>query len=55
MLSIEMLKMIPKPPYRIDVYDVLQIRASFALPDQPIAAEARPPTDAGVGVAAAQS
>jgi polysaccharide export outer membrane protein len=31
-----MLKMIPKPPYRIDVYDVLQIRASFALPDQPI-------------------
>ncbi len=36
MLSIDMLKMIPKPPYRIDIYDVLQIRASFALPDQPI-------------------
>ena len=36
MLAIDMLKMVPKPPYRIDVYDVLQIRASFALPDQPI-------------------
>jgi polysaccharide export outer membrane protein len=36
MVSIDMLKMVPKPPYRIDVYDVLQIRSSFALPDQPI-------------------
>jgi polysaccharide export outer membrane protein len=35
-LAIEMLKMIPLPPYRIDVYDVLQIRASFTIPDQPI-------------------
>ena len=35
-LSVEMLKMIPLPPYRIDVYDVLQIRASFTIQDQPI-------------------
>jgi polysaccharide export outer membrane protein len=35
-LSVEMLKMVPLPPYRIDVYDVLQIRASFTIPDQPI-------------------
>ena len=36
MLSIEMLKMVPIQPYHIAVYDVLQIRASFALPEQPI-------------------
>jgi polysaccharide export outer membrane protein len=35
-LSIEMLKMIPPQPYHIAVYDVLQIRSSFGLPDQPI-------------------
>jgi polysaccharide biosynthesis/export protein len=35
-LSIEMLKMVPPQPYRIAIYDVLQIRSSFALPDQPI-------------------
>ena len=35
LISIEMLKLIPLPPYRADVFDVLQIRAN-ALPDQPI-------------------
>jgi polysaccharide export outer membrane protein len=34
-VSIEMLKLIPLPPYRAEVFDVLQIRAN-ALPDQPI-------------------
>ena len=35
MVSIEMLKLIPLPPYRAEVFDVLQIRAN-APPDQPI-------------------
>jgi polysaccharide export outer membrane protein len=35
-IEIEMLKMVPPQPYHVAVYDVLQIRASFALPDQPI-------------------
>ena len=26
LLSIEMLKLIPLPPYRVDIFDVLQIR-----------------------------
>src|SRR6516165_5255180 len=34
-ISIEMLKIIPLPPYRAEVFDVLQIRAN-APPDQPI-------------------
>jgi beta-lactamase regulating signal transducer with metallopeptidase domain len=34
-ISIEMLKLIPLPPYRAEIFDVLQIRAN-ALPDQPI-------------------
>ena len=34
-IQIEMLKLIPRPPYRAEVFDVLQIRAN-ALPDQPI-------------------
>ena len=34
-VSIEMLKIIPLPPYRAEVFDVLQIRAN-APPDQPI-------------------
>ena len=34
-IQIEMLKVIPKPPYRAEVFDVFQIRAN-ALPDQPI-------------------
>jgi polysaccharide export outer membrane protein len=33
---IEMLKMVPLPPYRVDIYDVLQIRVLGTLPDQPI-------------------
>jgi polysaccharide export outer membrane protein len=36
MVNIEMLKMVPLPPYRAEVYDVLQIRVTNALPDQPI-------------------
>jgi polysaccharide export outer membrane protein len=36
LLQIEMLKMVPKPPYRIELYDVLSIRASGTLWDQPI-------------------
>jgi polysaccharide biosynthesis/export protein len=36
MIAIEMLKMVPHSPYRIVVYDVLQIRSAFALPEQPI-------------------
>jgi polysaccharide biosynthesis/export protein len=35
-ISLEMLKMIPISPYHIEIYDVLQIKAAFALPDQPI-------------------
>ena len=31
-----MLKLVPRPPYRIDIYDVLQIRVMGTLPDQPI-------------------
>ncbi len=34
-VTIEMLKLIPLPPYRAEIFDVLQIRAN-ALPDQPI-------------------
>ena len=34
-IQIEMLKLIPKPPYRLEVFDVLQIRGK-ALPDQPV-------------------
>jgi polysaccharide biosynthesis/export protein len=35
-LQVEMLKMVPLPPYRIEVYDVLLIRAVGTLLDQPI-------------------
>ena len=31
-----MLKLVPLPPYRIDIYDVLQIRVLGTLLDQPI-------------------
>jgi polysaccharide export outer membrane protein len=34
-IAVEMLKMVPKPPYRAAIFDVLQIRAN-APPDQPI-------------------
>jgi len=34
-IRIEMLKLVPLPPYRAGIYDVLQIRAN-SLPDQPI-------------------
>ncbi len=36
LLVIEMLKMVPLSPYRIDIYDVLQIRAVGTLFDQPL-------------------
>jgi polysaccharide biosynthesis/export protein len=36
LLSIEMLKLVPKPPYRFQIYDVLQIQVLGALPNQPI-------------------
>ncbi len=36
LLVIEMLKMVPLSPYRIDIYDVLQIRAVGTLLDQPL-------------------
>jgi polysaccharide biosynthesis/export protein len=35
-LHIEMLKLVPLPPYRIDIYDVLQIRVLGTILDQPI-------------------
>jgi len=35
-LMIEMLKLVPLPPYRIDIFDVLQIRVIGTLLDQPI-------------------
>jgi polysaccharide export outer membrane protein len=35
-LSIEMLKLVPRAPYRIAVYDTLQIRAMGTVPGQPI-------------------
>ena len=34
--QIEMLKLVPLPPYRIDIYDVLQIRVLGTMLDQPI-------------------
>jgi polysaccharide biosynthesis/export protein len=36
LLSIEVLKLVPKPPFRIGIFDVLQIRVAGALPSQPI-------------------
>jgi polysaccharide biosynthesis/export protein len=36
LLAIEMLKMVPIQPYHLETYDVLQIHASFTLPDHPI-------------------
>ena len=36
LISIEMLKLVPKPPYRAQTYDVLQIRVMGTLPNQPI-------------------
>ena len=36
LLSITVPKLVPRGPYRIDFYDVLQIRAVGTLPDQPI-------------------
>jgi polysaccharide biosynthesis/export protein len=35
-LMIEMLKLVPLPPYRVDIFDVLQIRVIGTLLDQPI-------------------
>ena len=34
--AIEMLKLVPLPPYRVDIFDVLQIRVIDTLLDQPI-------------------
>jgi polysaccharide export outer membrane protein len=34
-IQIEMLKVIPKPPYRVEVFDVLEIRANIP-PDKPL-------------------
>ena len=36
MLLVEMLKMVPIPPYRLEIYDVLQINVLGTLLDQPI-------------------
>jgi polysaccharide export outer membrane protein len=35
-LMIEMLKLVPLPPYRIDIFDVLQIKVIGTLLDQPV-------------------
>ncbi len=35
-LELEAFRLVPKPPYLVDVYDVLSIRAAIALPDYPI-------------------
>ncbi len=35
-LSIEGVKLVPKPPYRIETFDEILIRVAGALPDQPI-------------------
>ena len=35
-IAIDMPKMVPLPPYRAEIYDVLEIRVSNALMDQPI-------------------
>jgi polysaccharide export outer membrane protein len=35
-LQIEMLKQVPRPPYRIELYDVLQIHVLGTIPKQPI-------------------
>ena len=35
-LSIEMLQMVPLPPYHVHIFDVLQIRVAGTLLDQPI-------------------
>ena len=35
-LHIEALKLVPKPPYRVEIYDVLQIQVVGTLLDQPI-------------------
>jgi polysaccharide export outer membrane protein len=36
LVSIEMLKMVPLPPYRTEIYDVLQVQVMGTLADQPI-------------------
>jgi polysaccharide biosynthesis/export protein len=35
-LQLEAFKLVPKPPYLVEVYDVLFVRAAIALPDFPI-------------------
>lgn len=35
-LQIEVLKLVPRPPYRIETYDLLMIRAAGTIPDAPI-------------------
>ena len=35
-IQIEMLKLVPKPPYRAEVFDVFQVRVANTLRDQPI-------------------
>jgi polysaccharide export outer membrane protein len=35
-LQINSVKLIPKPPYRVEMFDVLRVRSSFSLPDFPI-------------------
>ena len=35
-IVVEILKLVPKPPYKADIYDVLQIRVTNTIPDQPI-------------------
>ena len=37
MLTINALKMIPKPPHKVEPFDGLLVRVNGALPDQPIA------------------
>jgi len=34
-LQIEVLKLVPRPPYRIETYDLLMIRAAGTIPDAP--------------------
>jgi polysaccharide export outer membrane protein len=35
-LQIEVLKLVPKPPYRVEIFDVLEIRGALDIPDYPI-------------------
>ena len=35
-LQLEVIKLVPKPPYRVDMYDVLNVRGAYDLPDFPL-------------------